>query len=209
MVLLLLLLFDFSSKWWHVNYFPLNMHESFKQTNKKCIFFISSTCLAILQKSQLNGITTQNCQLKLFDTAVTLKYAQGHWKWYEWVELKGACYHQAKFNIYHIYSVQENHNVQVFCYIRCLASRPVSLTVIITYAHIFHKSQIQHTNPARYAGFHTFTTHFHTFQTDFHTLKAKILVIPVPVLQLLHKSITYFANISCVYEKEIYYYASK
>ena len=25
--------------------------------------------------------------LKLFDTALMLKYNQGHWKWYEWVKL--------------------------------------------------------------------------------------------------------------------------
>ena len=33
--------------------------------------------------------------------------------WYEQVELN-KLYHQAKFDIYHIYSVQENRNVKVF-----------------------------------------------------------------------------------------------
>ena len=32
-------------------------------------------------------IRTQNFQIKLFDIAVTLKYGQGHQKWYEQVKL--------------------------------------------------------------------------------------------------------------------------
>ena len=50
------------------------------------IFIIYLTNLTILQ-FQLNWIRTQNVQLKLVDTAVTLKYGQGHWKWYEQVKL--------------------------------------------------------------------------------------------------------------------------
>ena len=34
---------------------------------------------------------------------MTLKYNQGHWKWYGCVELK-EYYHHAKFDIYHLYS---------------------------------------------------------------------------------------------------------
>ena len=42
-----------------------------------------------------------NFQLKLFDTAETLKYNQGHWKWYEWEKLN-KYYCHAKFDIYYI-----------------------------------------------------------------------------------------------------------
>ena len=45
-------------------------------------------------------------QLKLFDTAVTLKCNQDHRKWYEWVKLNENYYH-AQFDIYHGYSVRE------------------------------------------------------------------------------------------------------
>ena len=38
-------------------------------------------------KFQLNRIWTQTFQLKLFDIAMTSKYGQGHWKWYEQVKL--------------------------------------------------------------------------------------------------------------------------
>ena len=38
-------------------------------------------------KFQLNRIRTQDFQLKLFDSAVTLKYSQGHKKWYDQVKL--------------------------------------------------------------------------------------------------------------------------
>ena len=34
-------------------------------------------------KFKLNQIRTLNFQLELFDTAVTLKYIQGHWKLYD------------------------------------------------------------------------------------------------------------------------------
>ena len=56
---------------------------------------------------------TQNFQLKLINTAVTLKYGHGHWKWYEQVKLNKQCHH-AKFDIYYIYRVQENCNIKVF-----------------------------------------------------------------------------------------------
>ena len=49
----------------------------------------------------------------MFDTAVSVKYNQGHWKWYEWIKLN-EYYHQAKFDIYHIYGVWDNQNVKVF-----------------------------------------------------------------------------------------------
>ena len=54
-----------------------------------------------------------NFQIKLFDTAVTFKYSQGHWKWYEQVKLN-EWYHHATVDIYHIHSVQEYRNVNVF-----------------------------------------------------------------------------------------------
>ena len=59
----------------------------------------------------------------MFNTAVTLKYNQGHWKWYGWVKLN-EYYHHAKFDIYHIHSVQENCNVKVFATYRHLVSQP-------------------------------------------------------------------------------------
>ena len=49
-------------------------------------------------------------------------------KGYEWVKL-GEYQHQAKFDIYHIYSVREDCNVQVFATYGQLAS---GLTLIIT-----------------------------------------------------------------------------
>ena len=49
----------------------------------------------------------------MFDTAVTLKYNQVHWKRYEWAKLNKH-YNHAKFDIYYIYSVRENRNVKVF-----------------------------------------------------------------------------------------------
>ena len=62
-------------------------------------------------KFQLNQIGTYNFQLKLFDTAVTLKYNQGHWKWQGWVKLNEYYHHAKSFYVYHIYSFQENHNI--------------------------------------------------------------------------------------------------
>ena len=64
-------------------------------------------------KFKHSWIRTQNFHLKLFDTAVTLKYGQGHWKWYEQVKLNEE-YHHAKFDIYYIHGVWENPNVKVF-----------------------------------------------------------------------------------------------
>ena len=51
-------------------------------------------------------------QLKPFDTAVTLKYNQGHRKWYEWLKLN-KYYQYEKFDIYHFYSPRENRIVEV------------------------------------------------------------------------------------------------
>ena len=56
------------------------------------------------------GKSLKKNQLKLCDTAVTLKYGQGHRKWYEQVKLN-EYYHQAKFDIQHIYDVRENRSV--------------------------------------------------------------------------------------------------
>ena len=44
---------------------------------------------------------------------MTLKYNHSNWKWYECVKLN-EYYHQAKFDIYHADSDQENRNVKVF-----------------------------------------------------------------------------------------------
>ena len=44
-------------------------------------------------KFQLNWIRTQSFQLKLFDTAVTLKYGQGQWKWYDQIQLNEQQHH--------------------------------------------------------------------------------------------------------------------
>ena len=50
----------------------------------------------------------------MFDAAVTLKYNQSHWKWYELAKLN-EYYHYAKFDIYHNFSDREkNRNVKVF-----------------------------------------------------------------------------------------------
>ena len=40
-------------------------------------------------------------------------------KRYEWVKLNEQ-YHHARFDIYHIYSVTENHNVKSFCHIQTI-----------------------------------------------------------------------------------------
>ena len=61
--------------------------------------------------------------MKPFDTAVTLKYNQGHRKWYEWVTLN-EYYHHAKLDMYRIYSVRENRTVKVFATYGHTAGRP-------------------------------------------------------------------------------------
>ena len=43
---------------------------------------------------------------------MTLKYNQGHLKWYEWAKFI-EYYHHAKFDHYHFYIVWENHDVKV------------------------------------------------------------------------------------------------
>ena len=54
---------------------------------------------------------------------MTLKCNQGHWKWYEWVQLNEH-YHHTKFDIYLIYTVQENRNVKVSTIYRLSACLP-------------------------------------------------------------------------------------
>ena len=61
-------------------------------------------------------------QLKLFDTAVTLKYHQGHCMWNVWVKLN-EYYLNGKFDIYRVDSVQENRNAKVFATHEHLASQ--------------------------------------------------------------------------------------
>ena len=59
----------------------------------------------------------------MFDTAMTLKYNQGDWKWYEWDKLN-EYYPHAKFDIYHVYTVQENRSFQVSAMYGHTASLP-------------------------------------------------------------------------------------
>ena len=73
----------------------------------------------------------------MFDTAVTLKYNQGHWKWCEWVKLD-EFYHHAKIDINHIYSVQKNCNIKVFATYGQLDGQPNTDHSI---AYIFYVSQ--------------------------------------------------------------------
>ena len=58
-------------------------------------------------KFQLNQIRTYKFHLKLLNTAVILKYNQGHWKCCEWVKVYKLSYH-GKFDIYHLYKVLAN-----------------------------------------------------------------------------------------------------
>ena len=51
-------------------------------------------------------------QLKLFSIVVTLKYAQGHFMWYEQVKLNEK-YHYAKFDISHLWCLSKFH-IKVF-----------------------------------------------------------------------------------------------
>ena len=64
---------------------------------------------------------------------MTLKYNEGHKKWYEWVKLN-QYYHHAKFDNYHTYTVRENLSVKVFAIYR----QSAALTLIIKWTHIFH-----------------------------------------------------------------------
>ena len=54
--------------------------------SKTVIPLLSIWLLDSPKKIEPNWIKTQYFQLKLF-IAVTLKYGQGHWKWYEQVKL--------------------------------------------------------------------------------------------------------------------------
>ena len=67
----------------------------------------------------------------MFDTAVTLKYNQGHRKWYEWVKLD-EIYQHAQSDVYHVYSARENRIVKIFATNERSARRPASLALIIT-----------------------------------------------------------------------------
>ena len=67
--------------------------------------FAYLTYWTIQTKFPLNWIRTQNVQLKLFDTAVTLKYGQGHWKCNEQVKLN-EYYDHTKFDSYHNFDVK-------------------------------------------------------------------------------------------------------
>ena len=56
---------------------PSNMCKK-KEKKKKCNVHDLLDVIKNHTKFKLNQIRTQNFQLKLFDTAVTLKYNQGH-----------------------------------------------------------------------------------------------------------------------------------
>ena len=84
---------------------------------------INFTYSATVQSFNLIRYEHKKFQLKLFDTAETLKYNQGQWKWYEWVKLN-EYYHYAKFVLYHIYSVRENRNINIFATHGYSAGRP-------------------------------------------------------------------------------------
>ena len=61
-------------------------------------FNIGSVVSLVCQQKKKHKI---HFELKLFNIAMTLKYVQGHWKWYVQVKLNKQ-YHHAKFDIYNI-----------------------------------------------------------------------------------------------------------
>ena len=94
-----------------------------------------------------------NFQFKLFDTAVTLKHNQGHWKWYEWIKLNEYNHH-ARFDVYHIYNVWENYDVKL---LPQTDTQPAScLTLSITQTHILHVSK-------KYTPLYIYFHKIHTF----------------------------------------------
>ena len=60
-----------------------NISLAYVQRSNKVVYSLSTWH----RKFQLDWIRTQNFQLKPFVVAVTMKYGQGHWKWYEQVKL--------------------------------------------------------------------------------------------------------------------------
>ena len=86
------------------------------------------------QQSQIYN--NRFCSFKLFVTAVTLKYGQGQWIWFEWVKCNEK-YDHVKFDIYHIYSFWENCNNEVFQsdINSCTESWKNYLTLIIQDSH--------------------------------------------------------------------------
>ena len=92
-----------------------NVWTFFQQWKIKKLWYMHNLLDVInnCTKLQLNQIRTYHFQLKQFDIAVTLKYNKDRWKWCEWVKFSDY-YHHAKFDIYYVNSVQENHTVKVF-----------------------------------------------------------------------------------------------
>ena len=103
------------------------------ESKKSDVFIIYLMYLTILQfqSNKFICLRTWNFQLKLSDTAATLKYGQGHWNWYEYLKLNEYCVH-AEFDIYHICDVWENHNIQAFAKHN---NHQACLILIITYSH--------------------------------------------------------------------------
>ena len=54
------------------------------------------------------------------------------------------CYHQAKFDMHHIYGVQENHIIKASATYRHLAG--LTLIITITWTQIFHVTQSKRAN---------------------------------------------------------------
>ena len=74
---------------------------------------------------------------------MTLKYGQGHWEWYEQVK-PDEWYHNAKFDIYHIYVAWTNPNVKSFWQAQTLDRRKTCQSpAVIT--HLSHTNHIVNT----------------------------------------------------------------
>ena len=84
----------------------------------------------------------KHIQLQLSDTAMTLKFSQGHWKGYGQVKLHEK-YHHAKFDIYHINGVRENCNVKAcdisYSLLAGIAWIITSYTSKLTFSHVSQK----------------------------------------------------------------------
>ena len=88
-------------------------------------------------KFQLNWIRKQN-SVRSLDIAVTLKYSQGLWKWYEQVWIS-EWYHHAKFDIYSIYDMWVNPNVS-FWHAKTLWPTKNMLIISLEYKPGSHKT---------------------------------------------------------------------
>ena len=99
---------------------------------------------------QLDWKRTKKFQLKLFNTALTLTYGQGNWKWYEQVKLNEQ-HHHAKFDIYHICGVWVNPNVKILNKPRHLTNEKQLSPLNIHQSHTNHTAH----NPFNVCSNHT------------------------------------------------------